>query len=183
MAAGVHCHVRSPDRGQYLRDTLSLHQGLALGSLSHVSSWASGVHKVMWIHLQVELWGVVRTATVLPPPPPAPCHRPLHAHLRINAMVSLRSFPWNGNDPVSISNCRATENPLSQLRRWSPGVSQHQLHLPTESRPTLCRVAGGMLSERAATLQWAKETGPWGLDWVLQAATFRQLGPLVPSGC
>lgn len=27
-------------------------------------------------------------------------------HLRIMAMVSLRSFPWNGSVPVSISNCQ-----------------------------------------------------------------------------
>ena len=25
-------------------------------------------------------------------------------------MVSFLSFPWNGSDPVSISNCRATQN-------------------------------------------------------------------------
>lgn len=31
-------------------------------------------------------------------------------HLRMRAMVSFLSFPWNGSDPVSISNCRATEN-------------------------------------------------------------------------
>lgn len=29
-------------------------------------------------------------------------------HLRIMFMVSLRSFPWNGNVPVSISNCKDT---------------------------------------------------------------------------
>ena len=31
-------------------------------------------------------------------------------HLRMRAMVSFLSFPWNGSDPVSISNCRATQN-------------------------------------------------------------------------
>ena len=32
----------------------------------------------------------------------------LPTHLRMRAMVSFLSFPWNGRDPVSISNCRDT---------------------------------------------------------------------------
>lgn len=30
--------------------------------------------------------------------------------MRTRAMVSFLSFPWNGKDPVSISNCGATQN-------------------------------------------------------------------------
>lgn len=33
-----------------------------------------------------------------------------HTHLRIRAIVSFLSFPWNGRDPVSISNCRTKES-------------------------------------------------------------------------
>lgn len=35
-------------------------------------------------------------------------------HLRMRAMVSFLSLPWNGSDPVSISNCRATQNGESE---------------------------------------------------------------------
>jgi len=37
-------------------------------------------------------------------------------HLRIIVIVSLRFCPWNGNDPVSISNCTQHPHPYhSQL--------------------------------------------------------------------
>lgn len=35
-------------------------------------------------------------------------------------MVSFLSFPWNGRDPVSISNCRATHN---RARVETPGLT------------------------------------------------------------
>ena len=44
-------------------------------------------------------------------------------------MVSFLSFPWNGSDPVSISNCRGTQNKegecserldlLAETPRWA----------------------------------------------------------------
>lgn len=39
--------------------------------------------------------------------------RCFQTHLRIMFMVSLRSFPWNGNVPVSISNCK------HKSRKWN----------------------------------------------------------------
>lgn len=29
----------------------------------------------------------------------------ISSYLRMRVIVSLRSFPWNGREPVSISNC------------------------------------------------------------------------------
>ena len=34
------------------------------------------------------------------------CQRGAGAYFRISVMVSFRSFPWKGREPVSISNCR-----------------------------------------------------------------------------
>ena len=38
------------------------------------------------------------------------CQREAGAYFRISVMVSFRSFPWKGREPVNISNCREQES-------------------------------------------------------------------------
>ena len=69
-------------------------------------------------------------------------------HLRMRAMVSFLSFPWNGSDPVSISNCRATQNgskcsdqphcPVERPRRTGCARAQVAIQNPGQ----LCAGAG-----------------------------------------
>lgn len=57
---------------------------------------------------------------------PWKCQGMAGAYFRINVMVSFRSFPWKGREPVSISNCKGQ----GSVRLWSPSpMSPTSSHL------------------------------------------------------
>lgn len=77
--------------------------GTITSASSCFTTWASKT-EALDIRRCSQLWGV--------PGVGAP------THLRMRAMVSFLSFPWNGSDPVSISNCKGTQDG-ERVFRWA----------------------------------------------------------------
>lgn len=53
------------------------------------------------------------------------CQREAGAYFRIRVIVSFRSFPWKGREPVSISNCREQGSVQALLPPLRPPTSSH----------------------------------------------------------
>lgn len=56
------------------------------------------------------------------------CQRGAEAYFRIRVMVSFRSFPWKGREPVSISNCRGQGSVQALVPSPMPPTSSHPSH-------------------------------------------------------
>lgn len=93
--------------------------GTITSASSCFTTWASKT-EALDIRRCSQLWGVPGVA--------AP------THLRMRAMVSFLSFPWNGSDPVSISNCKGTQDGEcsdgQDTATHSPRKAMQPPHLP-----------------------------------------------------
>lgn len=86
------------------------------------------------------------------------------AYFRISVMVSFRSFPWKGREPVSISNCRRQgsiqalvpishaphlfpHKPLSSIPRILAGLLE--VHLCLSLSPLSVKTPGAALGTRS----------------------------------
>lgn len=62
------------------------------------------------------------------------------AYFRISVMVSFRSFPWKGREPVSISNCRRQ----GSIQALVP-ISHAPHLLPRKPLSSIPRILAGLL--------------------------------------
>lgn len=68
------------------------------------------------------------------------CQEGAGAYFRISVMVSFRSFPWKGREPVSISNCRRQGSVQALVPIF------HAPHLlPSRPPSSIPRILAGLL--------------------------------------